>query len=145
MPLVLIPVSRIENQAKVARNPYLSMLSRHSALWWQASYGVTVLLNLQLLLSCSSSILFDEVQTQATCGQFEGIVRSVLGILHLVFWTLSTMEFYFIQLPILVNRHLSTKQPKTNIFGKSYLSTNNRFLAKIMASWQQYQRLTDMS
>ncbi|KAG0179979.1 hypothetical protein DFQ29_001424 [Apophysomyces sp. BC1021] len=70
-------IYEIEYQAKVASNEYLSTLTKYSTHWWQASYAVTILLNL-LMLGCSSILV--------------------------VLWTLSTAEFYFVQLPILINR-----------------------------------------
>lgn len=95
---------RIENHAKVARSQYLSFLTGYSTWWWRASYGVTLLLNL-LILSCSESILIVDGVTSAYCSRFKNMARLLLGTFHLLFWTLSTAEFFFIELPILVNRH----------------------------------------
>lgn len=36
-----------------------------------------------------------------------GLCRYLLGIVHLAFWLLLTAEFYFIQLPVLINRRHS--------------------------------------
>ena len=96
--------NRIENHAKVARNQYLSLLSRYSELWWRASYGVTILLNM-LILSCSSYVLVDGSDYGGYCYRFKNVACAFLGFFHFLFWLLSTTEFYFIQLPILINRH----------------------------------------
>lgn len=95
---------RIENHAKVARSQYLSFLTAYSTWWWRASYAVTLLLNL-LILSCSESILIVDGATGVYCSRFKNMARFLLGVFHLLFWTLSTAEFFFIELPILVNRH----------------------------------------
>ncbi|KAI9493708.1 hypothetical protein BDB00DRAFT_822221 [Zychaea mexicana] len=97
-------IYEIDNHAKVARNQYLSLLSRYSAVWWRASYAMTILLNL-LVLSCSSYMLVGDNDSNGYCYRFKNVARVFFGLFHLLFWLLSTTEFYCIQLPILVNRH----------------------------------------
>ncbi|KAI8393697.1 uncharacterized protein BYT42DRAFT_609468 [Radiomyces spectabilis] len=101
-------IYEIENQARVAQNRYLSLLTKYSHLWWKASYVATILLNALMLVY--SSMLFDVGNANQLSSRFttKVCVTLTLEICHLVFWLLSTAEFYFIQLPILVYRH-STK------------------------------------
>ncbi|KAI9249172.1 hypothetical protein BDA99DRAFT_575816 [Phascolomyces articulosus] len=140
-------IYEIENHAKVARNQYLSLLSSYSAVWWRASYAMTILLNM-LVLSCSSYMLVGDDDENGYCYRFKGVAHIFLGLLHLLFWLLSTTEFYFIQLPILVNRH--SVQNETTIqrqdTGGGRLTDNRsltRFLSQkdirfILASlWEQ--------
>lgn len=47
---------------------------------------------------------------RAFCYRFEGFLHSILGLLHITFWGLSTAEFSFVQLPIIVNRNNPSKQ-----------------------------------
>ncbi|KAI9318767.1 hypothetical protein BX666DRAFT_2026190 [Dichotomocladium elegans] len=102
-------IYEIETHARVARNPYLSLLTEYSMWWWRASYVVTILLNI-LILTCSETILIGESDVHgAYCHRFKGVLRILLGIIHMVFWALSTIEFYYIELPILVNRHMAAR------------------------------------
>ncbi|KAL0092132.1 IP3 receptor [Phycomyces blakesleeanus] len=97
-------IYEIKYQARVASNKYLSLLTEYSSFWWQASYGVTIILNLLMLIY--SSLL---TQTEPGSRHVDHIntFRIFLGVIHLFLWVLSTAEFYFIQLPVLVNRHSS--------------------------------------
>lgn len=103
-------LNRIESHAKVASNKYLSMLSNHSKLWWIAAYATTVLLNM-LMLGCSSTFLtLSDPDNRAFCYRFENALHTLLGLLHIIFWSMSTAEFSFVQLPIIVNRNNPSKQ-----------------------------------
>ncbi|ORZ24144.1 hypothetical protein BCR42DRAFT_402338 [Absidia repens] len=101
-------IYEIENQARVTYNEHLSLLTKYSSLWWKASFVVTILLN-ALMLSCSSMLHGKGDNTIYTCHSMNSLLRVLLGLGHLVLWHLSTAEFYFIQLPILVKRRSTTK------------------------------------
>lgn len=108
--------TRIENQANVAHNKYLSFLTEYSSFWWESAYGVTVLLN--FLLMMYPSLLIREsnpikILVIAT--------RYLLSLAHLGLWFLLTAEFYFIQLPVLVNRRLQEASTTMDRFIPSFV------------------------
>ncbi|ORX46527.1 hypothetical protein DM01DRAFT_321913 [Hesseltinella vesiculosa] len=99
-----IMIYEVENQARVTYNEHLSILTQYSSLWWKASFAVTILLNL-LMLNCSYILHIDG----DSCPTVNSVTRVFFGLLHLVLWHLSTAEFYFIQLPVLVKRRSRSK------------------------------------
>ncbi|CAO0799740.1 unnamed protein product [Mucor circinelloides] len=94
----------IENQAHVAHSKYLSFLTDYSAFWWESAYGISVLLNAMLmmypdlLVNTASRHHHHHRPFLTTCCWY------LLGLVHLGLWLLLTAEFYFIQLPVLINR-----------------------------------------
>ncbi|KAI8089424.1 uncharacterized protein BX664DRAFT_134002 [Halteromyces radiatus] len=119
-------IYEIENQARVTYNEHLSLLTKYSSLWWKASFVVTILLN-GLMLSCSSMLHGKSDDDPYTCHSMNSVFRILLGLGHLVLWHLSTAEFYFIQLPILVKRRSTSTlvlkgkvkdgEAETSVFG----------------------------
>ncbi|CAO3631734.1 unnamed protein product [Cunninghamella blakesleeana] len=97
-------IYEIENQARVTYNEQLSLLTKYSSIWWKASFLVTLTLN-GLMLGCSSMLHTEK----SSCSYMSIFFRLLLGFIHLILWHLSTAEFYFIQLPVLVKRQSSTK------------------------------------
>ncbi|KAI8365871.1 hypothetical protein EDC96DRAFT_509091 [Choanephora cucurbitarum] len=95
-----IIIFEIENQAHISSSPYLSLLTMYSAFWWESAYGVTVLLN--MLLMMYPNLL--EVTLESKVHLLATVCRYFLGLLHLVLWLLLTTEFYLIRLPVLINR-----------------------------------------
>lgn len=99
-------IYEIENQAHVAHSQYLSFLTDYSAFWWESAYSVSVLLN--MLLMMYPNLL--EMNT-ATTGDYQPLATTIimccwylLGLVHFGLWLLLNAEFYFIQLPVLINR-----------------------------------------
>jgi hypothetical protein len=121
---------RIDNQAHVADNKYLSLLTHYSAFWWQAAYGVSVLLNMLILFSTNA----DGIENR--WYHLWQWIHAPLGMLHLVLWCLSTLEFYFIQFPILVNRrHVTPDEEGVWVLTSSHFwasVTESRFWYHIM-------------
>ncbi|KAI8071483.1 hypothetical protein BC940DRAFT_345102 [Gongronella butleri] len=99
-----IMIYEIENQARVTYNEHLSILTRYSSLWWKVSLVVTILLNM-LMLNCSTILH----RNGEACPTMNSVTRIFFGLVHLALWHLSTAEFYFIQLPVLVKRRLGSK------------------------------------
>ncbi|KAL9543559.1 hypothetical protein MBANPS3_008056 [Mucor bainieri] len=122
-------VKRIENQAHVAHSEYLSFLTEYSAFWWESAYGVSILLN--ALLMMYPNLLVDVANADSSYQRMFLImcVRYLLGLAHLGLWLLLTAEFYFIQLPVLINRRHGP-HVRTFIWAKTL--TDSKFLYHIL-------------
>ncbi|KAI7903144.1 uncharacterized protein BX663DRAFT_507611 [Cokeromyces recurvatus] len=97
-------IYEIENQAHVAHSKYLSFLTEYSSFWWESAYGVTILLN--MLLMMYPALLDLSIHNNSNHPSLMVITCwYLLGFVHIGLWLLLTAEFYFIQLPILINRH----------------------------------------
>ncbi|KAJ3091045.1 hypothetical protein HK102_001865 [Quaeritorhiza haematococci] len=99
-------IYEIKNQARVAGNKWLKALANYYNMWWLSAYILTLLINVGNLwcMAAPRQHLGDDENDFSTCPFSVDFGRTVLGLLHLVFWSLSTAEFTIIQLPLLVNR-----------------------------------------
>ncbi|GAN04326.1 conserved hypothetical protein [Mucor ambiguus] len=122
-------VKRIENQAHVAHSKYLSFLTEYSTFWWESAYAVSILLNVLLMLY--PNLLVDAANTDSSHQRPFLIMcyRYLLGLAHLGLWLLLTTEFYFIQLPVLINRRHGL-HVRTFIWARTL--TDSKFLYHIL-------------
>lgn len=100
---------RIENQAHVAHSKYLSFLTDYSSFWWESAYGVSIAINIMLMLYPNLLIPDDNPMKLMIT-----ITSHMFSLIHLVLWLLLTAEFYFIQLPVLINRKLQELSTTTD-------------------------------
>ncbi|KAL0145319.1 hypothetical protein V8B55DRAFT_1460552 [Mucor lusitanicus] len=122
-------IYEIENQAHVAHSKYLSSLTDYSAFWWESAYGVSILLN--VLLMMYPNLLVDTVDRSNSYQKPLLIMcfKYLLGLAHLGLWLLLTAEFYFIQLPVLINRRHG---PHVRTFIWARTLTDSKFLYHIL-------------
>ncbi|RKP13226.1 hypothetical protein BJ684DRAFT_20267 [Piptocephalis cylindrospora] len=103
-------IFEIRHQARLRRDPRLTILADFYGLWWRGAYALTTLLNL-LALSCFVS-LPGTAQGKGTAGGYgdqctwrgHGMVWKLSGLIHLIFWCLCALEFVLVQLPVLLHR-----------------------------------------
>lgn len=110
---------RIENQAHVAHSKYLSFLTDYSSFWWESAYGVSVVLNVMLMIYPNLLIPDDDpIKMMITAA------RHLFSLIHLVLWLLLIAEFYFIQLPVLINRRLQEATTMDEKFILTFVKQN---------------------
>lgn len=113
----------------MAHSKYLSFLTEYSAFWWESAYGVSILLN--VLVMMYPNLLVDAASTDSSYQRTFLIMccRYLLGLVHLGLWLLLTAEFYFIQLPVLINRRHG---PHVRTFIWARTLTESKFLYHIL-------------
>ncbi|KAJ3127785.1 hypothetical protein HK098_005784 [Nowakowskiella sp. JEL0407] len=97
----------IRNQTRIASNRGLTILANYFHIWWQMAYCITLCINV-LNMMCMN----DANHQHFSCSAVFYNLRTVLGFVHTVFWSLSSAEFMFIQFPLFYNRRKLKKSAK---------------------------------
>lgn len=133
-------IFEIRHQARLRRDPRLTILADFYGFWWRGAYALTAFLNL-LALSCFVS--FPSGSGAMNHGDSNGYgdqctwrghqaVWKLAGLVHLVFWFLCTLEFVLVQLPVLLHRRTleelegKKKKQKGSPWGKGGLGKKGK-------------------
>ncbi|KAI8621777.1 hypothetical protein BC830DRAFT_1163501 [Chytriomyces sp. MP71] len=97
-------IYEIRNQSLVEENIWLKKLADGHSYWWWGAYILTLLINVGNMMCMVAPTGDTEHDDFSKCPAFVDHGRTVLGLIQIVFWILSSSEFMVTQLPLLVNR-----------------------------------------
>nr|KAJ3422770.1 hypothetical protein HK105_006449 [Polyrhizophydium stewartii] len=97
-------IVQLRTQYLASQHRVLSFIAGGHDLWWRGGLVTSILLNLLSLLCYVEYTTEDAahaVQTgiKSGCPVWLSRLDSLIGVMHLAFWALITLEFVFIQLP----------------------------------------------
>ncbi|KAI8801199.1 hypothetical protein BJ742DRAFT_838177 [Cladochytrium replicatum] len=144
----------LHNQARVAKNKWLTILARNRAVWWKSAYAVAIIINL-INLMCNT------LETMKSCHYRIFIFQKNMCLLHFCFWIFSTLEFINVQLPLSMHqfkiehqskrhdrlKHRNTVQSSTSVLSDSVLGvadsqieSNSELCFTITSAYQSFLR-----
>ncbi|KAI8609186.1 hypothetical protein BC830DRAFT_1233514 [Chytriomyces sp. MP71] len=97
-------IYEIRNQSLVEENIWLKKLADGHSYWWWTAYILTFFINIGNMVCMVAPTGDAEHDDFSKCPSFVDHSRTVLGLIQIVFWILSSSEFMVTQLPLLVNR-----------------------------------------
>ncbi|ORY28919.1 hypothetical protein BCR33DRAFT_724882 [Rhizoclosmatium globosum] len=97
-------IYEIKNQARVEENIWLSKLAQGHSYWWRGAYILAFFINIGNMLCMVAPTGDIEHDDFSKCPSIVDHGRTLLGLLLIFLWLLSSAEFMATQLPLLVNR-----------------------------------------
>lgn len=125
----------IRNQARIVDHKYLKYISAYDGgkFWWKCAYAVTLALNL-INMSCLHLEFTNhrpvENSVLSCPTAFASLLRIILGIVHLLLWTISTTEYVIHQLPLALMQKRGIIDRRKNEFTET-LSVEKTFYSSV--------------
>ncbi|KAI8924374.1 hypothetical protein BC831DRAFT_465922 [Entophlyctis helioformis] len=99
---------QIRTQYLASQNAWLSLIAGGHGWWWRCALSLSLAMNMVTLVCLVAPLdnqsLWDVMTARTTiCPSWLAHANFMLGLLHLGFWILTTLEFVYIQLPPLVH------------------------------------------
>ncbi|KAJ3075203.1 hypothetical protein HDU98_008929 [Podochytrium sp. JEL0797] len=97
-------IYEIKTQARVEENMWLNQLAKGHSYWWWGAYILSFFINIGNMLCMIAPTGDVEHDDFSKCPSLVDHGRTFLGLVMIVLWLLSFLEFTVTQLPLLVNR-----------------------------------------